>query len=494
MKHPLRNIAKGTGIVLFGIIISKFLGYLYRIIIARLGPEAYGELSLGLAGFGILSIVSILGLDMGVLRYISIYKSKNQNEQIKGTITFAMKTTVTIAIILGILLFIFANQISTFFFHTENITILIKIIAFALPFEAMRVIAVNTFKAFSKIQYDVYTRILTENTLKIILTLIFIQLGLSVTGAILAFTLSIIISTIFSLTILQTKVFKLTNKIKSICKRKEVLLYSIPLLFNSLTIMIITWIDTLMLGFFRTTAEVGVYNAAIPTAKLILILPTAMIGLFIPTISEYLDNKTQLKRLFYITTKWLLIINLFFISMAIIFSQNILNILFGSQYIAGYIALTILISGYFINGLVYTSRDILMLLKKSKIILIATLIGGTLNIMLNYYLIPIYGFNGAAVATAISLIVLSLILFIKTRIETKIKLINLKLIKVFIVGALSALTTYYIITKITIQNEILLIITGTIIMLIIYPIALYITNSFEKQDTTIMKTIRNKLK
>tara|TARA_Y100000310_G_scaffold317046_1_gene369483 strand:- start:1465 stop:2241 length:777 start_codon:yes stop_codon:yes gene_type:complete len=258
--------------------------------------------------------------------------------------------------------------------------------------------------------------------------------------------------------------------------------------------MIITWIDTLMLGFFRTTAEVGVYNAAIPTAKLILILPTAMIGLFIPTISEYLDNKTQLKRLFYITTKWLLIINLFFISMAIIFSQNILNILFGSQYIAGYIALTILISGYFINGLVYTSRDILMLLKKSKIILIATLIGGTLNIMLNYYLIPIYGFNGAAVATAISLIVLSLILFIKTRIETKIKLINLKLIKVFIVGALSALTTYYIITKITIQNEILLIITGTIIMLIIYPIALYITNSFEKQDTTIMKTIRNKLK
>ena len=245
-----------------------------------------------------------------------------------------------------------------------------------------------------------------------------------------------------------------------------------------------------MLGFFRTTAEVGIYNAAIPTAKLILILPTAMIGLFIPTISEYLDNKTQLRRLFYITTKWILIINLLFLSLAIIFSQELLTILFGSQYTAGYIALTILITGYFINGLVYTSRDILMLLKKSKIILIATLIGGTLNIILNYILIPIYGFNGAAMATAISLIILSLILFIKT----KIKLINFKLIKVFIVGALSALLTYYIITLITIQNQILLVLTGTIIMLTIYPIALYITNSFEKQDITIMKTIRSKLK
>ena len=77
-KYFLTNLAKGGFILFFGILISKFLGYAYRVIIARLGADIYGELSLALAVFGILATISILGLDMGTLGYISTYLTNNQ--------------------------------------------------------------------------------------------------------------------------------------------------------------------------------------------------------------------------------------------------------------------------------------------------------------------------------------------------------------------------------------------------------------------------------
>ncbi len=490
----MKSIAKGAGIVFIGIMISKFLGYIYRVIIARLGPEAYGEISLGLAVFGILSVISILGLELGTLRYVSIYKNINAKEKIKGTISFAMKTTLMISLILGAILFIFSDFISQTLFHTTEISLILKIISIALPFEVIRVITVNTFKAFSKIEYDVYTRIIAENVMKIILTLIFISIGLGVIGAIIAYTSSIVISTIFSLIILETKVFPFfRTKIKSICPKKEIFLYSAPLLFNSLTIIIIAWIDTLMLGFFRTTSEVGLYNAAIPTAKLIYILPTALVSLYLPTIAQYLNNRTELKKTFYLTTKWILLINLNFLFLAIIFSKSLLGILFGNEYMIASLALIILIIGYFINSMVYTSRDILMLMKKSTTILIATLTGGILNIILNYLLIPQYGIIGAAIATSISIITLSLIIFLKTKKYTKIKIINLRLIKIFLISIISAFITYYAIQKIPLQSEILIITLGVILMTSIYTIGLYFAKIFEKEDKEMLAIIKNKV-
>ena len=82
IESSLETIAKGAGIVFIGAVITKLLGFFYRIIIARIGVEQYGLFSLGLAIYGIIAAISSLGLYLGVLRYVSYYKGKDDEAKV----------------------------------------------------------------------------------------------------------------------------------------------------------------------------------------------------------------------------------------------------------------------------------------------------------------------------------------------------------------------------------------------------------------------------
>jgi len=65
-------ITSATGIVLVAIALAKLLGYVYRIVLSRLGPDQYGVFSIALAIFGIVFTISVLGLDQGILRHLHV--------------------------------------------------------------------------------------------------------------------------------------------------------------------------------------------------------------------------------------------------------------------------------------------------------------------------------------------------------------------------------------------------------------------------------------
>ena len=50
---------------------------------------------------------------------------------------------------------------------------------------------------------------------------------------------------------------------------KELVFFSLPLLGSAIMITIVMYVDTLMLGYFKTTEIVGLYNAAHPLARFI---------------------------------------------------------------------------------------------------------------------------------------------------------------------------------------------------------------------------------
>ena len=66
-----KRMAKGAVIVFFGMLLSKALAYLYVALLARLGSSEYGLLSLGISIVSFISIFSLLGLNTGIIRYIS---------------------------------------------------------------------------------------------------------------------------------------------------------------------------------------------------------------------------------------------------------------------------------------------------------------------------------------------------------------------------------------------------------------------------------------
>ena len=76
-KSSLESIAASSIIVFISIIISKILTWTYTITIARYyGPEIFGLYTLSLMTIGWLMIFTRLGLNNGLLRYISFFRGK----------------------------------------------------------------------------------------------------------------------------------------------------------------------------------------------------------------------------------------------------------------------------------------------------------------------------------------------------------------------------------------------------------------------------------
>ena len=431
-EDSLKKITKGAGIAFIGIIISKLLGYIYRILVARTDTEIYGLLSIGIALFSLLSTISLLGLNKGVLRYVSFYKGKEDQEKIKQVIKICLKITLPLSIVVSIMFFIFSKQISLYFFHTENLTIVFKIIAFIIPITVFRDIIFSIFQAFQKIKYEIYSKNITENITKIVLTLIFLILGFKLIGFTLAYVLGTLGGTISAFFFLKRKILpsletETTDKIDNSVLKKELLTYSFPLLFNFIIFSLITWIDTLMLGYFRTPYEVGIYNASLPTALLLYIVPSILLILFVPVLTELYvkDRKDIFESLQKIIAKWILLVNLILLGLFYLFSEQILQILFGKDYITGSTALIILSTGYFVAYLLSPTTKALLVIKKTQLIFVNTLVAIIVNIILNLHLIPAYGINGAATATATAFLIISVLLFIES--YTVLKMVPFKL-------------------------------------------------------------------
>ncbi|MBI5797817.1 flippase [Candidatus Woesearchaeota archaeon] len=491
----IKAIAKGAIILLLGSIVGKLFAFFYRIILSRLGEQAYGEISLGMALFGLLSVISILGLDTGILRFISTARTENNPQKIKGTLLYASKIIFFLGLLFSILLFFLSDWIANTFFHTENLAIILKALAFALPLDGLRSILSNAFKAFQKLEYDIYGRVITESFTKIILTLLFIYLGMGVFGAALAYSFSVVLSFIMLFFYLEKKTFSVLNqKIEALYNKRELLNYSLPLVFNSLTIIIIAWADTLMLGYFADTATVGIYNVAIPTAKLILIFPTAFASLYLPIIAGLYANTEEFKKIYYTTTKWIVLINGLCFAWLIIYGKELVSTFFGANYTAAYLPLVILSIGYFINGAIYTSRDILLLTKKTRLIFGITTISCILNIILNIILIPSWGMLGAAASSSIALIFMSLAFLFYAKKEAKSQPFRGKVPRITLIIILSALATKLLTNQINWKKTYFLIAASIILMTMFCFLLFYITKTLEEEDKNMIKVIQSKLK
>ena len=492
-SNSMNVIAKGAIILLFGSVLGKVFSLLYRIILSRFGEQAYGEFSLGLALFGILSVISVLGLDTGILRYLSVYSAEKNPAKIKGTVLFSIKTILLVSTILGFLLFILSDYISVTFFKTPSLSILLKIFAICLPFESLRTIFTHSFKAFKKIEYEVISRILIENFIKIVLTTIFIYFGLGIVSAAIAYLISLVISFIVSIYLLEKKFNTFTNSLAPIYNNKEIFYYSIPLVFNSLTLILITWIDTVMLGIFMTTAIVGIYNVAVPTGRLLLLFPKAFEALYLPHLASVQNNNDEFKKVYYTTTKWSIIFTSMSLFWLIFYAREVVLFFFKEPYLPAVTPLIILLIGYYIQGVLYTSRNLLLLIKKTKTIFVSTVFACLLNIVLNLILIPGYGMAGSALASTISLTVLGIIPLIVSIKETKIIPFNLRTIPIILLSLISALITKYITNLIQINNLLIVIILSVISVALLNLLFLVIFKLLEKEDKDIVYLIGKKL-
>ena len=309
LNESLRKIAKGAGFVLIGTLIGRAFGYGSRMIIARLGASDYGLVALGFAVMSIAATLSLVGMQSGIIRYVSFYKGKEDKGRIKGTIISALKITLPLSLGFAFILFWYASWISIHVFHDANLAPILRIFAIAVPSFVLAQNLLSATVGFQEMKYRVYTENIFQEPLKLAAIAILLLLGFGVVGAAWGWVLAIIVMPFLAFYFSEKKVFPIfKTKVKAISVDKELFSFSFPLLFAGIAGLVMGWTDTLMLGYFASSADVGIYNAALPTAQLIRAIPAAFAAIFFPVISElYARNKIEdLRRTYSVVTKWML--------------------------------------------------------------------------------------------------------------------------------------------------------------------------------------------
>lgn len=492
----LKTVTKGAGIVFVGIIFGRGIGYFYRMLVARyLGPFDYGLLSLGLDVLNILAPIAILGLPVGITRYVAFYKGKQDLQRIKGVFVTSYKIILISGLSFAITLFLLSDWISSTIFKTIELSLILKIFAIGAPFSILTTITVAGICSFKQMKYKVYVNDIFQKLFILTGIILSIFLGFGIIGVTLTYTVGFIGAFLLAFYFLETKLFPLIkSKVKAISISKELLSFSGPLMFAAILWVIMGRIDTLMLGYFINPVQVGIYHAAFPTAILLLVVLTSTEMIFMPVAAElYAKNLLEeLWSIFRVVTKWMFAISLPIFLIMIFFSETILRILFGAEYTSGAIVLSILAVGYFIASLVGPTGAMLLTIGKTKILLANNIIVLGIDIILNLYLIPIYGIIGAAIATAISISLWNVLTLVEIYHYTRIQPFNLVFVKPAISATISILLIYLLAKKVAISSILFLALLFFIFM-ILYFLLLLLSRSFEREDIMILTTLEKRL-
>lgn len=178
------------------------------------------------------------------------------------------------------------------------------------------------------------------------------------------------------------------------------------MLLSGSMFLVMSWTDVLLLGYYLDETQVAIYSIAFKISTVVTIALYAINAIASPQFSElHASNQTtQLKALAMKIAKLNLFLTLPIIFGIIVFSPYILAF-FGEDYLAGQSVLLILCVGQFFSAICGSVLTLLNMAGKEKVV--RNIVGATalLNIGLNAILINLYGIEGAAIATFVSLVV-----------------------------------------------------------------------------------------
>lgn len=179
------------------------------------------------------------------------------------------------------------------------------------------------------------------------------------------------------------------------------LAYSLPLIFHSIGGYILNISDRYFIDGMVSTAELGIYSVAYQIGMSFHILQISFNQAWVPYFMRIISNenfdKIKMVRQTYILS--LVSIIVFFI---LWFLVPVFYYFVGKEFQSGQDIVIWVLLGFLFNGFYLMVVNYIFYLKKTSIIATTTIVVGIINLILNYYLIPIYGIKGAAISTAIS--------------------------------------------------------------------------------------------
>lgn len=412
LKDPVVRSASET----FGLIIaSAGLSFIIGLLLARLlGTTGYGTYAYAMSWVGLLAVPGALGLDKLLVREVAIYKTKSEWDLMKGLLRWANKAVLIVSSGLALLA---AVIISIFVSHRDRLVLASLLIALiSLPLVTLTRLRQAALKGLNRVTAGQVPEMLIQPTLFILFistAYLLLGKGLSVPWVLgLNITAMGIAFTIGTLVLLKTLPTPMNITAPSY-KKTEWMRSAFPLMLITGMQIINARTDIIMLGIMKGPKEAGIYSVANHGAELIIFILFAVNTALAPTVVNlYTSGETEkLQDVVTASTRIILLFSLPIALTLIVFGHWFL-LLFGEAFTQGRMTLAILSAGQLVNASMGSVGLLLIMTGHERNAAIGVGISAALNIILNVLLIPKWSIEGAAIATASSMITWNILLAI----------------------------------------------------------------------------------
>ncbi len=397
-------------------ILTICMGLATSIILARvLGPENFGLYSLILSIITVISLPIDQGIRQLVTREISNYQHEKNWSLFRGFLRRSSQLIIIVSIaiigILGVISFYQATWESDDFWTLLTVGLIIS------PFLGFNAL----YGAFLRgLGYSVLSQLpqllIRPGIHLAFVVCLFIYGFLSPVTAIVSQGLSISIAVIIGILLLRQHLPQDLFKVTPDYRNKEWFRAWVPFTLLSAASILNNQVNILLLGWLGTNEEVGAFRVADRGAQLVVLSLTTVNLVIAPYITRaYQEGKyDRLQVLSRKSARAALMIALPIALPMIFFGENIIAIVFGSDYVElAVMPLTILVIAQLVNVFFGSVGLFLTMSGFERDTFRGQMYALSINILAGLVLIPFYGAIGAAYAAAIGLITWNLILSVK---------------------------------------------------------------------------------
>ncbi|MFH1445175.1 MAG: oligosaccharide flippase family protein [Nanoarchaeota archaeon] len=400
-NERVERFVNNLGIFGLGFVLAKVFSLGFQIYVGRtLGPAVYGDLSLIIAMAGLFFIPMLFGIDTAMVKYVSSEQSEKKKIISSGLpiITIFIVASVTVLWLLG-------DFIAPFFSVSSEIFVLAIILSLGYAVWI-------TFKDISQGLLQIKKTALMELVWAISsVVLVFAAFTLYSADMFYAFLAIFIGYILASFVMLPEIIRNVRVKYVDSVWAKRLVKYGAFSLLVMVSATVLINMDKVFVGMFLGSEAVGIYKAySLMTTMVTLSLLTIFATVFFPESSMH-ENKSNVMSKLWKIFKFLPI---YYFGMLFV---EYLVVNFGYGYSIDFIYLLIfplaacVMVPFTMNNWFAASIGQSGIKLSSYAILSAAII----NIVLNIYLIPIYGIEGAIISTIIAYFVPNLFLMHKLK-------------------------------------------------------------------------------
>lgn len=394
-----------TSYLQYGVVILLQI-FLAPLVLKHAGQDTLGIYSIIMQIIGYLALLD-LGFGVAINRFLPQAFGKEDGFDLFSKIFNSARTfTLFSNLIVSILIFTLNFFVNDLFQLSAEIT---NQVNFALIILAIWTIIRTPLQIFGNaliaIQELARSNIISMagHILRLILSILFIYLGLNVIGLILAGIVSEF-GILFSQKLLFQKKIRLKNIQWRIVDKKlfrELFSFGLQGLLLNISLRLVFYTDNIVVGYLFGAAVASIYYTTQMPVQIFQQIIMRLADNSTPAINELFsrNNFTSLSETYLRLQKYTLILVLPSLIIIYFLGEQIISIWVGKQQFAGYSMLLALTLFTFTLTIAHSSNPFIMAHGKIKLFSIITFIEGIVNIFLSLYLGKLWGLEGVIWAT-----------------------------------------------------------------------------------------------